>query len=178
MTGCITSDWRDTLTAVLTQKVLHSAILEVVKVIPICGTGVAGTSTQKTAEKVEKAREGAKGWGKVLYFDEKCRQNLKDSPSGLFKELFGVEVTEDEVCRIQSGEERKECRALSVVENFRNRGYHIAGDGEEAPMPKGELSSAAQEREYKEWKEHLLKTGKMMRVYHPDCVAESIGKEK
>jgi len=172
MAGCITQDWRDTLVAVLAQNVPSSAVSAIVKAIPVCGEAAgAAVSRAVHEEKVEKAREGAKGWGKVIYYNERCQQTLKDSPSGLFKELFGVEVTEDEVCRLQSGEKKEQCRALSVVENFRNRGFFVGGNGEEAPMPRGELSSAAQEREYKQWKDHLIATGKQMRVYHPDCIA-------
>lgn len=168
--ACISREYKDTLKALFAAKVADSILEQVVNTWELCPSGqqVISQAQQSIKAAVETAgkRGVAEPWPEAIYYG-KDGKAVTGSFSGLFKDIFGEDVLHDKVCRItETG--KAQCRALSTVENWRNRGMIVKGNGEDPPVPKGDMSSDAIERMYKDWKKHLILTGKKVRIYHPE----------
>ena len=147
MPGCITQDFKDSIIQLIDGEASRALLKEFVNILGICPTAVAAG----TKPHVE--RQTAGRWPDANYYD-KDGTVLTGSFSGLFKDIYGTPVTEDLVCRIWG--DRTECRSPSTVENFRNRGDIVKGNGELAPKPVVNMSHGQVERLYGDWKNKLL----------------------
>lgn len=177
--NCISADFKTMILGMLDKQMEPTVIHQVVdNLMPTCeslGIGV-------TKADVAKTRTSPEQWPEATLY-EKGGGTKTGTISGLFKETFGIPVTQDVVCAIRSGEEKPECRAISSVENWRDRGYIVKGNGEVAPIPSGDLSAPAQTRILKDWKDKLLQENKKLHIYHPDsplvkAATEAAKKEK
>ncbi len=161
MGGCITQDYKDLFTDFINQDTSKDLLKEFVRVLTVCPSGAApGASSTKPA--VE--RQIAGRWPDAKYYGQDG--SVKEgSFSGLFKEIYGTPVTEDLICRWWS--DKSECRSPSTVENFRNRGDIVKGNGGEAPVPELNMSAGQIERLYGSWKDKLLTENLSIHIYHP-----------
>lgn len=161
MAGCITSDYKDILVGAFKAELEPIIIAGIIQSIPIC----SGTQVPGKPAVVKSERAMAEPWPEASYYD-KDGSVKTGSFSGLFKEIYGTPVTEDLICRWWG--DKSECRSPSTVENFRNRGNIVKGNSEPAPVPSADMSAGQVERLYKEWKDHLLKAGLKINIYHPE----------
>jgi len=159
---CISEFYKGQLETLI-QYVTKDVLMEIVQKWPTCEGGIPVSQSGIVIQKSE--RVTAEPWPTATYYG-KDGKIMEGSFSGLFKEIFGVPVTQDLVCsRTDRGQK---CRALSTVENFRNRGMIIKGNGEDPPVPNGDMSSSQVEKMYKDWKDHLIKKGLKIKVFHPE----------
>lgn len=162
MGGCITQDYKDLFLDFIEGDTSKELLKQFVKVLAVCPTAATrpGAAVKPTVE-----RSVAGRWPDANYYGKDGKVQT-GSFSGLFKEIYGTPVTEDLVCRWWG--DRSECRSPSTVENFRNRGDIVKGNGEEAPTPVTNMSSGQIERLYSTWKDKLLTEGKQIHIYHPE----------
>jgi hypothetical protein len=104
-------------------------------------------------------------WQPAIYYG-KDGKAIKGSFSGLFEQIVGVPVTTDKVCSLVEG--HADCRALSTIENWRNRGFIIKGDGDDPPVPAGKISGESMETLYDKWKKKMCLEDKTINIYHPE----------
>ncbi len=159
--GCITADNKKFLLQLLDGDTSRDLLKEFVGTFAICPEAVAsGTGNKPHVE-----RSVAGRWPEANYYDKKGKVT-SGSFSGLFKDIYGTPVTEDLVCRWWG--DRSECRSPSTVENFRNRGDIVKGNGGLAPVPTINMSAGQVERLYGDWKDKLLSEGRKIHIYHPE----------
>ncbi|HEC60661.1 MAG TPA: hypothetical protein ENI27_00225 [bacterium] len=158
--GCITQDYKTLLVEMIDGDTSRELLKEFVKIFALCPS-TAGPGTVKPT--VERSVAGR--WPDANYYGKDGKVQT-GSFSGLFKEIYGTPVTEDLVCRWWG--DRSECRSPSTVENFRNRGDIVKGNGDEAPTPATNMSAGQIERLYSTWKDKLLTEGKKIHIYHPE----------
>ena len=163
MPGCITSEYKEILVNALKAELEPAIIGGIVSSIPICSEGGGGGG--KPEAKPSEPRQAAELWPEATYH-QKDGTPVTGSFTGLFKQLYGTPVTQDLVCRWWG--DKQECRSPSTVENFRNRGDIVKGNGEMAPSPSFDMSAGQVEKLYKDWKNHLLTDGKKINIYHPE----------
>ena len=156
---CITSGVKDILLSMINASLEKTILAGMVQAIPNC------PSFGAEAVKPKPSRLVAEQWPEANYF-AKDGTVKTGSFSGLFKEIYGTPVTEDMICRWWG--DKSECRSPSTVENFRNRGDIVKGNGEPAPTPSSEMSAGEVERLYKTWKDHLIKDSLSINIYHPE----------
>jgi len=156
-TPCIYKGLADILIMFVRQDQEPEFIEKVINSFPICkeGDGPAKATTRAPAEM----------WPDAVYYD-KDGSTKEGSFSGLFKEIYGAAVTEDMICRYWG--DKQECRSPSTVENFRNRGDIVKGNGEPAPAATEGMSAGQVERLFKTWKNHLIADNMKIHIYHPD----------
>lgn len=157
--SCITKDYKDLLAGLIEKDTRKELMLAMVEVIPVC-TQPAPAAVKTVVERASAAR-----WPDANYYD-KDGSVKTGSFSGLFREIYGVPVTEDLVCRTWG--DKQECRSPSTVENFRNRGDIVKGNGEEAPVPASNMSSGQIEKLYGDWKNRLLSANMKINIFHPE----------
>lgn len=139
--GCITKDYKDMLVNMLASEVGKDIIKEMVKYIPLCEERPVAAPAREEVERVK--RKLPEVWGlEPVYFDAEGKETKYSSPSALVQSL-GLKVS-----GIQCDAEGKSCRATSVVEILRLKGYTVSGDGEPRKAAEG---------------------GKVLKVYHPDA---------
>ncbi len=156
--GCITPDYKDFLVQLIDGDTSKELLRQFVKTFAICPT--TGAPAKPTVERAIAGR-----WPEANYY-AKDGTVQTGSFSGLFKEIYGTSVTEDLVCRWWG--DKSECRSPSTVENFKNRGDIVKGNGELAPSPTTNMSAGQVERLYGEWKDKLLTEGRKIHIYHPE----------
>lgn len=161
MTGCITSDYKSVVLDLIKAEVAGTILRTVVETIPICSQAPAGKPVIVKTE-----RAVAEKWPDAEYHG-KDGSVKKGSFSGLFREIYGTPVTEDLVCRWWG--DKQECRSPSTVENFRNRGDIVKGNGDPAPIPLTDMSAGKVERLFKDWKDELISANKTIHIYNPDA---------
>jgi hypothetical protein len=171
MATCITQDVKSMLATLLAKEIPVAVLATVIDAIPSCesmglGKAVAVAQTKRETE----------NWPDAVLHDEKGEE-VAGSLSGLFKDTFGVPVTEDLVCRI-TREGQPDCRAISAVENWQNRGYIVKGDGEASPVVEKGQSTGDIDRMYKNWKSKLLSENKVINIYHPKSPEVEIKKPR
>lgn len=162
MPGCITSDYKDVLVNLIKAEVGEAVLHTVVESIPLCSP----TQTSGKPVIVKPERAIAEKWPDAEYH-AKDGSMKEGSFSGLFKEVYGTPVTEDLICRWWG--DKQECRSPSTVENFRNRGDIVKGNGDPAPIPTADMSAGQVERLFKDWKNELLTSGKKIHIYNPEA---------
>ena len=156
--GCITADYKEFLVQLIEGDTSKDLLTQFVKTFVICPTAVASG----TKPAVERSIAGR--WPEAKYY-AKDGTVQEGSFSGLFREIYGTSVTEDLVCRWWG--DKSECRSPSTVENFRNRGDIVKGNGEQAPSPSVNMSAGQVERLYGDWKDKLLSENRKIHIYHP-----------
>ncbi len=154
--GCITEDYKNVLHNLIANKIAYESIGAIVDTIPLCEREKV-TAPGRVSPRPIPAR-----WPSVVYHNEKGEATEFDSPSALHKKLFDEPVS-GQVC----SEDGTSCRALSLVDNFKIRGFIVRGDGEEAPVPAGDMTRKAIEHMYDDWKSKLLNENKKFIVFHP-----------
>lgn len=160
--GCITLEYKEILLEAFKVNIEPAIIAGIIQSMPLCSGTQAGGG-KPTVVKTERAMAGQ--WPEANYYDKDGTVKT-GSFSGLFKEKYGTPVTEDLICRWWG--DKSECRSPSTVENFRNRGDIVKGNGEMAPLPTSDMSAGQVERLYKDWKDHLLKSNMKINIYHPE----------
>ena len=160
MESCITKDYKDILIGLIDANTAKEMMRTIVGALPLCASVPAAKAT------VERA--SATRWPDANYYSQDGTVKT-GSFSGLFKDVYGQSVTEDLVCRWWG--DKQECRSPSTVENFRNRGDIVKGNGEEAPVPKLDMSAGQIKRLYSDWKDRLLTEGKTINIFHPEAPA-------
>jgi hypothetical protein len=136
--GCITQDYKDIILQMIENEAEKQVITGFVQYIPLCETPTA------SKEAVERAKRAVpEVWGiEPVYVDENGKETNYSSPSALVKDL-GLKVS-----GIQCDTEGKSCKAMSVVDILRIKGYTVSGDGEPRKKSEG---------------------GEKLTVFHPDA---------
>lgn len=169
MPMCMTKDAKALMIRLIEQKKPYELLaLTVQDVLPSCEDLEALGIAMKTTVAKEKTRTAPEAWPAATLYKEDG-SSVSGSLSGLFKDTFGVAVTEDKVCRLtESGE--ADCRSISAVENWQGRGFAVHGNGDPAPAVTAGMSTGAIDKMFKAWKDKLLQEGKAINIYHPKAL--------
>ena len=163
---CITSGYKNVLLGLLnaeTEAAVIAAVLDTFK--PCSPAATTGGPTVK----IKKDRAAAGLWPNAIYYN-KDGTTREGSFSGLYKELYGTPVTSREayICRWWGPGDQIECRSPSTVENFRDKGDIVKGDGEDPPPQNPDWDFDQVEAADKAWKASLLERGLKIHIYHPE----------
>ncbi|MFY9259567.1 MAG: hypothetical protein WAO71_03560 [Gallionella sp.] len=165
MSDCITEGYVTVINLMLDNK-LYDSLKNLLPVMARCGKAGGKVTVQEVADEV-KVKTRAETWPAAIYYDKDGTQ-IEGSVSGLYKEVFGIPVTEELICRISDGIEKKDCRAKSSIENWLSRGVVVRGNGDSTPNIDPNISASAQERVWADWKTKIKDEGKKIHLYHPD----------
>lgn len=171
MVDCISKNYKNSIINMLNRNLAKEVIAAVITdVMPACedvipdvvSTAVAAArATQKEAS----TRKAVMDWPAATYYDEKGKKTPWNSPSALFKALFGVSPSTNVECAIVEGETK--CSPASMVQSFQARGMIVRGNGEPPPVITQDMGRSERTASHETWKQHLRNTNMSFIVYHP-----------